>query len=86
MLSALFKQPEILVMFSTANAFHRLEQAGGIQLLKEAAMQRRVKIRILTPEDELIPEPARKLMMLNENHTNRMKTLVSNTPAVTNQS
>lgn len=57
---------EILVMFSTANAFHRLEQAGGIQLLKEAAMQRRVKIRILTPEDELIPEPARKLMMLQQ--------------------
>ena len=26
---------EILVMFSTANAFHRLEQAGGIELLKE---------------------------------------------------
>jgi two-component system, OmpR family, sensor histidine kinase VicK len=57
---------EILVMFSTANAFHRLEQAGGIQLLKEAAMQRGVKIRILTPEDELILESARKLMMLQQ--------------------
>jgi two-component system sensor histidine kinase VicK len=54
---------EILVMFSTANAFHRQEQAGGIQLLKEAAMERGVKIRILTPEDELILESARKLMM-----------------------
>ena len=57
---------EILVMFSTANAFHRLEQAGGIRLLKEAAMQRGVKIRILTPEDELILESARKLMMLQQ--------------------
>ena len=57
---------EILVMFSTANAFHRLEQAGGIELLKEAAMERGVKIRILTPEDELILESARKLMMLQQ--------------------
>ena len=34
---------EILVMFSTANAFHRLEQAGGIELLKEAAIRTRSK-------------------------------------------
>ncbi len=54
---------EILVMYSTANAFHRQDQAGGIQLLKEAAMGRRVKIRILTPGDELILESTRKLMM-----------------------
>src|SRR5215831_6477334 len=53
---------EILLMFSTANSFHRQEQVGGIQLLKEAAIERGVKIRILTPEDELILESARKLM------------------------
>src|SRR5215813_2495412 len=57
---------EILLMFSTANAFHRLEQAGGIQILKEAAMERGVKVRILTPEDELIVETARKLMILQQ--------------------
>src|SRR5215469_13575654 len=57
---------EILLMFSTANAFHRLEQAGGIQLLKEAAMERGVKIRILTPEDELILKSAEKLMVLQQ--------------------
>ena len=44
---------EILVMFSTANAFHRQERAGGIQLLKKAATERGVKIRILTPEDKV---------------------------------
>ena len=44
---------EILVMYSTANAFHRQERAGGIQLLNEAGMERGVKVRILTPEDEL---------------------------------
>jgi two-component system, OmpR family, sensor histidine kinase VicK len=59
-------QEEILVMFSTANAFHRLEQAGGMTLLKEAAMERGVKIRILTPKDELILESAQKLMMLQQ--------------------
>jgi signal transduction histidine kinase len=57
---------EILVMYSTANAFHRQEQEGGLQLLKEAAMKRGVKIRILTPEDELNLESARKLMMLQQ--------------------
>ena len=57
---------EILLMFSTANAFHRLEQTGGIQLIKEAAMERGVKIRILTPEDELILKSAEKLMMLQQ--------------------
>src|SRR5215467_1881611 len=58
---------EILVMFSTANSFHRQEQLGGIQLLKEAAMERGVKIRILTPEDELILESARN-MLQQESH------------------
>jgi signal transduction histidine kinase len=57
---------EILVMYSTANAFHRQEYAGGIQLLREAATERGVKVRILTPEDELIAETARKLMMVQE--------------------
>ncbi|MGB7957197.1 MAG: HAMP domain-containing sensor histidine kinase, partial [Candidatus Nitrosopolaris sp.] len=57
---------EILVMYSTANAFHRQEYAGGIQLLKEAATERGVKVRILTPEDELIVETARKLKLGQE--------------------
>jgi two-component system, OmpR family, sensor histidine kinase VicK len=54
---------EILVMYSTANAFHRQERAGKIQLLKKVATERGVKVRILTPKDELI-ETARKLMMI----------------------
>jgi two-component system sensor histidine kinase VicK len=57
---------EILVMYSTANAFHRQEYAGGIQLLKEAATERGVKVRMLTPEDELIVETARKLKVGQE--------------------
>src|SRR5215467_3713526 len=57
---------EILVMYSTANAFHRQERAGKIQLLKEAAMERGVKVRILTPNDELMVETARKLMIVEK--------------------
>src|SRR5829696_3927193 len=53
---------EISVIFSTANAFHRQERAGSMELFKEAAMAegRRVKIRILTPMDDIIKEEAQK--------------------------
>ena len=53
-------------MYSTSNAFHRQERAGKIQSLKEAAKERGVKVRILTPQDKLILETARKLMMVQE--------------------
>jgi signal transduction histidine kinase len=39
-------------MFSTANAFRRQIEVGGLQLLSEAALQRTVKIRLLIPKDE----------------------------------
>jgi hypothetical protein len=42
-------EDEILVLFSTANAFRRQEKAGAFVLLKEAAKQRGVKVRILVP-------------------------------------
>src|SRR5829696_6325417 len=53
---------EISVIFSTANAFHRQERAGAMELFKEAAAAegRRVKIRILTPMDDIIKEKAQK--------------------------
>jgi signal transduction histidine kinase len=53
---------EILLVFSTANAFHRQERTGMIKLLKEAAAGRRVQIRILTPIDDLIKGIAQKLI------------------------
>jgi signal transduction histidine kinase len=55
-------QKEIRIIFSTANAFHRQEYAGTIQLLKEAIAQRGIKVRILTPKDDLIEEKAQKLI------------------------
>ena len=57
---------EILVMCSTANAFHRQEHAGTIHLLREAATKKGVKVRILTPEDELILETERKVKIVQE--------------------
>jgi two-component system, OmpR family, sensor histidine kinase VicK len=54
-------QEEIRIIFSTANAFHRQEYVGGIQLLEEAIAQIGVKVRILTPKDDLIEENAQKL-------------------------
>ena len=53
---------EILLVFSTANAFHRQERTGMIKLLKEAAAGRRVHIRILTPIDDLIKGIVQKLI------------------------
>ena len=46
---------EILIIFSTANAFYRqLVVAGGMRLCKEAALERNVKVRILTHKDDRI--------------------------------
>ena len=52
---------EILIIFSTSNAFHRPEHIGGIQLLKDTlakktptTTKRELNIRILTPLDDQI--------------------------------
>jgi uncharacterized membrane protein len=42
-------EEEILVLFSTANAFRRQEKAGTLDLLKEAVELRGLKVRILVP-------------------------------------
>jgi signal transduction histidine kinase len=45
---------ELLLLYSSANAFHRQEYVGAIQSLKEAAYERGVSVRILTPADDSI--------------------------------
>ncbi len=52
---------EILIIYSTANAFHRQEKLGAIQSLREIIEESGVKARILTPKAELIEETVRKL-------------------------
>jgi two-component system, OmpR family, sensor histidine kinase VicK len=51
---------EILIVFATANAFHRQEDLGAMQFLKEASNERDVKIRILTPADNLIVKTSQR--------------------------
>ena len=58
---------EALVIYSTANAFHRQEYAGGIRILTEAALNRGVKVRILTPADDSIVEKVQKEWLQQEN-------------------
>jgi two-component system, OmpR family, sensor histidine kinase VicK len=53
---------EISIIFSTANAFHRLTLIGGGQLLRKVTMTKRdLNIRILTPPDERIKEVSSEL-------------------------
>ncbi len=53
---------EILIVFSTSNAFHRQERAGSIQILKEKLVSNpNVKIKMLTPKDEKIEETCKEL-------------------------
>ena len=43
---------EVLIIFSTSNAFRRQEKAGALNLLVETAKSKNLKIRILSPVDD----------------------------------
>ena len=52
---------EILMIYSSASAFHRQKKLGAIQSLREIVEEKGVKARILTPKGEVIDETIRKL-------------------------
>ena len=54
---------EILIIFSTANAFHRQEKAGLIKFLTEIASKKdnNVNIKIMTPIDDKLQDTKREL-------------------------
>jgi hypothetical protein len=52
---------EILWIFPTANAFIRQDTIGAIQLAKQAAKERNVKVRILVPTNRLIEQKIQQL-------------------------
>jgi two-component system sensor histidine kinase VicK len=52
---------EILWIFPTTNAFIRQDTIGAIQLAKEAAKERNVKVRILVPANSLIEQKVQQL-------------------------
>jgi hypothetical protein len=57
---------EILVLFSTANAFVRQERAGSVQLLKELCKKRQdLKAKILTPRSKHVEELRSELKQFN---------------------
>jgi hypothetical protein len=45
---------EVLVIFSTSNAFRRQEKAGGVDFLIKTAKSKGVKVRILSPIDDYV--------------------------------
>jgi two-component system, OmpR family, sensor histidine kinase VicK len=47
-------QREILLIIPTINAFLREERIGAIKLLKQAAIERNVKVRIIGPSNKII--------------------------------
>jgi signal transduction histidine kinase len=60
---------EILIIFSTSNAFFRQERAGSLAMLSEAA-NRGVTIKILVPYDERIQEIVNSSTEENNNTNN----------------
>lgn len=53
---------EILVIFSTANAFHRQKREGAMDILKQVEQAKpKVKIKILTPKDDSIEDICKEL-------------------------
>jgi signal transduction histidine kinase len=60
---------EILWIFPTTNAFIRQDKMGAIQLAKEAAEKKNVKVRILVPANRLIEQ---KIQDLKQHCPNRV--------------
>jgi two-component system sensor histidine kinase VicK len=52
---------EILLILPTINAFYREERLGIIRLLKEAAIERNIDVRTLTPVEEVIEQKVRSM-------------------------
>ncbi len=59
---------EILLIFPTTSAFIRQEKIGVIQLVKQAAKERNIKVRILVPINSLIEQITIQLIQHYPNH------------------
>ena len=59
---------EVLLIFPTTNAFIRQHKIGAIQIAKEAAQQRNVKIRMLMPKHESTEPLVRSLREEDPHH------------------
>jgi two-component system, OmpR family, sensor histidine kinase VicK len=59
-------EDEILLILPTVNAFLREERIGVIELLREAAEERNIQVRIMTPVNDLIEKTLQKLEQKKE--------------------
>jgi signal transduction histidine kinase len=68
-------QKEILIVFSTANAFHRQEKAGTINLLIEIASKKdnNINIKIMTPFDNKIEQIKNELDSVTIDYDDEIK-------------
>ena len=57
---------EILIIYSSANAFHRQEKLGAIKSLRETVEESGSKARVLVPKEESIEETVQKLRQQEE--------------------
>lgn len=55
-------EEEILLLIPSINAFFRQEKLGIMEFLKEAALERRVNVKILTPTNDMINEKMQNLI------------------------
>ena len=59
---------EILLIFPSINAIIRQEKMGAVQLFKEAAEDRNVKVRILMPKNNIDEQTVQHLKQLSPNY------------------
>jgi two-component system, OmpR family, sensor histidine kinase VicK len=64
---------EILLIIPTVNAFYREERIGVIQLIKEAAEQRGVKVKVLIPSNDIIDKILQKPEKCEEEKKEKQK-------------
>jgi signal transduction histidine kinase len=66
---------EILLIIPTTNAFLREERIGAIELLRQAAMERNVRVRIITPPSAVIENLLQSEVDRLEEKNNELKGL-----------
>jgi nitrogen-specific signal transduction histidine kinase len=66
-------QHEVLLILPTVNAFLREHRIGIIQLLMQAAKERRVNVRILTPTNDVINDLLKNMEVISYQEGDRKK-------------
>ena len=73
---------EVLLLLPTTNAFLREERIGILQLLREAAAERRVNVRILTPINNMIQKIIQNIMVDQANNLFDIRAIETTSPEI----